>query len=216
MTRELTCMCERTLSVDFPENVDLQAEPAREDEILEGTFMSVRCTCGKLLKPEFPFRVRDAQRGLDIYLVPSLDRARFLMGKLETVPSDVQRVVVGFPEMQEKLRIANAKLDDRAVEIAKYHLMRRAEADNPGKEVTIYFASRGGGVLTFDVHGLRPGEIGRLRVPENAVDRISAELPKNLKRDPYRSFLTGPYVSCTRVTDEADASDGAEPEDDLT
>lgn len=211
MTRELTCMCERTLSVDFADAVDLQAEPAREDEILEGTFMSVRCACGKLLKPEFPFRIRDAQRGLDIYLVPSLDRARFLMGKLESVPTGVQRVVVGFAEMQEKLRIANAKLDDRAVEIAKYHLLRRAEADNPGRDVVIYFATRGGGFLTFDVHGLRPGEIGRLRVPEDAVERITADLPRNLKREPYRSFLTGPYVSCTRVAEgeeELDAEDG--------
>ncbi len=213
MTRELTCMCERTVSVDYPEVVDLQAEPAREDEILEGTFMSVRCVCGKLLKPEFPFRVRDAPRGLDIYLVPSLERARLLMGKLDSVPSGVQRVVVGFPEMQEKLRIANAKLDDRAVEIAKYHLLRRAEADNPGKEVVIYFATRGGGFLTFDAHGLRPGEVGRLRVPEDAVERIAAELPRNLKREPYRSFLTGPYVSCTRV---AEGEEEVDPEEGLT
>ena len=50
MNRELTCMCERKLSVDLPDVVDLGAEPAREDEILDGSFLSIRCPgCGKLL-----------------------------------------------------------------------------------------------------------------------------------------------------------------------
>jgi hypothetical protein len=203
-------MCERVVKADFPDEVDLAKEPAREDEILDGTFMSVRCECGKLLKPELPFRVRDATRGLDVFLVPSLDRAQLLLGTLEGVPTGVARVVVGFPEMQEKLRIANAKLDDRAVEIAKFHLMKRAVAAGPGKDVAIYFASRGGGFLTFDVHGLRPGEIGRLRVPEEAVERIVAELPKNLKREPYASFLKGPYVSCTLVGEGEEDGEGPE------
>lgn len=212
MTRELTCMCERVVKAEFPEDVDLMKEPAREEEILEGTFMSVRCECGKLLKPELPFRVRDTARGLDIYLVPSLDRARFLMGRLEGVPAGVARVVIGFAELQEKLRIANAKLDDRAVEVAKYHLMKRAHAEGPGKEISIYFVSRGGGYLNFDVHGLREGEVGRLRVPEEAVERIVAELPKNLRREPYAPFLKGPYVSCTIVS-AGDGGDDGEGEE---
>jgi hypothetical protein len=214
MTRELTCMCDGKVTVEYPETVDLAADPGREDEILDGSFMSVRCgQCGKMIKPEFPFRIADGPRGLDIYLVPSLDRGRFLLGTLEGVPAGVKRVAIGFAELQEKLRIANARLDDRVVEIAKYHLMRRAESGNPGVEVTIYFSERASGALTFDVHGLRPGEVGRVRVPEEAVDRIAADLPRNIRHDPYRAFLTGPYVSCTLVSEgegagEDDGGDG--------
>jgi len=212
MKTELTCMCERSVGVVFPDVVDLAKEPAREEEILAGTFMSVRCPhCGKLLKPELPFRLLDAVRGLDIYLVPSLERNSFLAGRLEGVPAEVNRVVIGFPELQEKLRIANAKLDDRVVEIAKFHLMRRAEKEGPGRDVAIYFVSRGGGALTFEVHGLRRDEVGRVRVPEEAVERIAAELSRNLKREPYRVFLAGPYVSCTAVY-EGEGPGEEEPE----
>ena len=37
-----------------------------------------------------------------------------------------------------------------------------------------------------------------------------ADLPKNLKREPYRSFLQGPYVSCFAVTE------GTAEEDETT
>ncbi len=209
MKRKLTCLCEHSFEADLPEVVDLAADPAREDDILAGTFMNVACPkCGKLLKLELPVRVRDRARDLDLFLLPSLERNRYLAGKFPEVPAGVARVVIGYPELVEKLRIARAGLDDRVVEIVKFHLMRRAEQDNPGKEISIYFASRGAGELTFEVHGLRAGEVGRVRVSEERAAKVAEELPRNLKREPYRSFLGGPYVSCTAVYE----TDGS-PED---
>ena len=201
MTRELTCMCENRFSVDLPLDVDLAADPRSEEDILTGCFMSARCpSCGSMVRPELPFRVRDARRGLDIYHVPSLERARYLAGMLEGVPKDVGRVVIGFPELQEKLTIANAGLDDRVVEIVKFHLMRRAEQDPLPGELAIRFVAREGGALVFEVHGLRKGEVGRVHVPQENAERVAEELPKNMKREPYRSFVQGPYVSCFSVT----------------
>ena len=211
--REITCLCEHAFEAEMPDLVDLAANPATEDEILSGSFMSVACPkCGKLLKPELEVRVQDRTRGLDLYLVPDLERNRYLAGKLPGVPADILRVVIGYPELVEKLRIARAGLDDRVVEIVKFHLMRRAEQENPGKEIAIYFASRGAGELTFEVHGLRADEVGRVRVSEERATKVAEELPRNLKREPYRSFLAGPYVSCTAVY-ESDAApdDPAEP-----
>ncbi len=196
-------MCENRFSAELPEAVDLAADPDVEKQILDGSFMTARCPrCGNVLRPELPFRLTHAGRGLDIYHVPSLDRDRYLAGRLEGVPDDVARVVIGFAELVEKLLIADAGLDDRVVEIVKFHLMRRAEQDRPGGEVSIRFVSRGEGQLSFDIHGLRQGEVGRVRVAEEKAARIGAELPANLRREPYRSFLSGPYVSCTSVVEE--------------
>ena len=190
----------------MPDLVDLAADPGGEDDILSGSFMSVTCPkCGKLLKPELAVRVQDRARGLDLYLVPDLERNRYLAGRLPGVPADILRVVIGYPELVEKLRIARAGLDDRVVEIVKFHLMRRAEQENPGKEIAIYFVSCAGGELTFEVHGLREDEVGRVRVSEERARKVADELPRNLKREPYRSFLAGPYVSCTAVY-ESDAA----------
>jgi hypothetical protein len=205
--QEIACRCEHRLVVDLPETLDLASDPASEEQILDGSFMSVRCpVCGSLIKPELPFRVIDAARGVDIYHVPTLDRDRYLAGRLETVPKNVGRVVIGFAELVEKLRITNAGLDDRVVEVVKYHLMRRAGQEGQG--VAIRFAARAEGHLVFEVHGLRSGEVGRVRVPEEKAARIGADLTANLRREPYRSFLLGPYVSCSSVTEDTEAEIG--------
>lgn len=204
-------MCEHHFTADLPVAVDLGREAGREEEILSGSFLSVRCPrCATLLKPEFPFRLTDRARQLDIYHLPRIERSRYLAGNTDDVPGDVARVVIGLAELREKLRIADAGLDDRVVEIVKFHLMRRAEQEGARGELEIWFTGRGAGALIFEVHGVRAGEVGRVRVPQENAEAIAADLPRNLKREPYRSFLQGPWVSCFAVTESA-VDDGGVP-----
>ena len=201
MKRRITCYCEHDFEAELPEEADCAASPEVEGDILSGAFMSLRCPeCGKLLKPEFPFRYRDSGRKVDIFLLPELDRGAYLRGSLENVPADVERVVIGFPELQEKIRVVNAKLDDRVVEVLKFHLYQKASEQHAEKEIRIYFASRGGGALTFDVHGVHQDEVGVVRVPEHTATRVEDELPKTLRQKKYREFLRGPYISYSTVS----------------
>ena len=68
---KITCFCEHSQEIEFPEHYDLQKNPETEDRILEGSFQSVTCeNCGKLLKPELPARITDSRRDIDIAYYP--------------------------------------------------------------------------------------------------------------------------------------------------
>ena len=42
-TREIVCFCEHRFEAEVPERVDLAEDPAIEEQILGGEFLSVRC-----------------------------------------------------------------------------------------------------------------------------------------------------------------------------
>lgn len=89
--------------------------------------MAVTCPrCGKRLTPEFPFRLSLAGGRGEIMLVPEKDRIGLARGKLDYELGSPYRVVVGFPELAEKLHILAAGLDDRVIEIMKYYLLTGA------------------------------------------------------------------------------------------
>ena len=107
-----------------------KSEPDVEQKIEDGDFMVVTCPqCGKRLTPEFPFRLSLRGGRGDLLMVPEKDRIGLARGKLEYEIGNAFRVVVGFPEMAEKLHIFSAGLDDRVIEIMKYYLLTGAAAE---------------------------------------------------------------------------------------
>jgi len=70
--RRITCFCEHQFDADVADVVDLGVDADAERRILAGEFMDVSCPlCGKVLKPEFPCRIRHDARGIDIAFFPS-------------------------------------------------------------------------------------------------------------------------------------------------
>jgi hypothetical protein len=205
MKKELICYCESKVELDVPEQIDLSAEPAVRRDILEGRFLTVPCSvCGKLLKPEFPVRLDKAGRGMDIYFIPELDRVAFLREKLSYPLPETDRVAIGYEELVEKLRLADADLDDRVVELIKYYLYTKAveNAEAEG-DIRIVFQSRKADTLVFHVHGLKADEVGVLSVPEAMVDKAAAQLEEKMREEPFVGFLRGSYVSLSRIFSEA-------------
>jgi hypothetical protein len=199
--REIECYCGQRVETDFPETVDLDAAPGAADEILEGTFMSLECPhCGTMLKPELPVRVRSASTGLDVYLVPELDRNAFARGSLSGLPADAARVAIGYPELVEKLRIWRTGLDDAAVEVVKYYLLSRALEDEEQRDVRILFVGReDDGRLRFQIEGLKDREVALSRVPEATYNKAKERLHEIAGEDPFREMLQPPYVSVNRI-----------------
>ncbi|MBN1835954.1 MAG: CpXC domain-containing protein [Spirochaetales bacterium] len=206
MKRKLVCFCEHKFEADIPDRVDLGADPALEEAILQGEFMTVRCPgCGKLLKPEYPVRVEDPAAGLAYFLVPELDRGAYLRGASEYDLEGADRVVIGYDELAEKIRIRRAGLDDRVVELLKYYLLNKIlegeEAEAEG-EVRIFFSRTEGQSLVFHAVGLKENEVGVLKVPTELAAKISGQLEERRGQEPYATILRGPYVSVNALYGE--------------
>ena len=194
---ELECYCGETVKADLKDEFDLDKDPGVVDTILAGTFMTVTCSaCGKTLKPELPIRVRQESVGLDVFLVPELDRMSFLTDRLEYEVGDASRVAIGYPELVEKVRISRAGLDDRIVEILKYYLLSRALESNPGTNPRIFYRENADeDALVFQVEGLDEDRIGLTRVPQQIYIKTQDRLEKISTEDPFDEILEPPYVS---------------------
>ena len=192
---EITCACERSFEVDIPESIDLASFPEAADEIIAGTFLELTCPhCNNLIKPEFPLHVIDSRGTTDIFLIPEIDRDRFLLGVSEH--SNHKRVAIGFAELAEKLLIARAGLNDSAVELIKYYLLIKARsAANP----QIFFRKVEKDDLVFEILGMKADEIGIAHIPRKLYDSALSELATKMHEDPYKIILEPPYVSITKV-----------------
>jgi hypothetical protein len=212
--RRIACFCEKVFEAELPSVVDLGARPEAADEVLRGEFMAVSCpACGKRLTPEFPCRFTGVPAGslgtLDIELVPEAERVAFLSGRLGRDLRKPDRVVIGVPELAEKIAIFRAGLDDRAVEMLKFLLVSRPARDGEpspaaGREVAVTFRGAEGGRLVFHIAGLREGEVAVARPDRSLYDRIVADLANRLAEEPFKDFCEPPYVSLRRVEQDGE------------
>lgn len=201
MKVEIPCLCFKAVPFEYEEEIDLEKNPEIADQILSGNFMTVKCPkCGKILKPEFPFHIKDEKKDIDIFFIPEMQRDNYLRGKAFQFKNP-GRIVIGFLELAEKLRIINEKLDDQVIEGIKYYMVSKIEADSkPEDEIRTYFDRiTEEGELLFQIHGLKKDKIGLIKIPKNFYDTVRVKLLAYKKTEPFSLFLTPPYVSILRV-----------------
>jgi hypothetical protein len=195
-SRRIACFCETTFDADIPTQADMAADPEIEPLILDGSFMAVTCPgCGKRLTPEYPFRLTGVKGLGEILMVPEADRGAYTRGTLDYASGWMGRVVVGFPELAEKVLVAGAGRDDRVIEIMKYYLLtgsERPEAEEPSEEVRILYRGVESGRHVFAITGLRESEVG--------VARLSSDVEIRVKEEPFSDFCSPPWVSLRRIT----------------
>ncbi|OHD73697.1 MAG: hypothetical protein A2V99_17685 [Spirochaetes bacterium RBG_16_67_19] len=202
MKRKLVCFCEHEFESEVPDSVDLSEQPQARQAILEGEFQTIQCPgCGKALKPEFPVLVREP--GWSVFFVPELDRVAYYRGKLPYPVGEVDRVAIGYDELVEKLRIREAGLDDRVVEVLKYYLLQKVLEHYEGEaEVRLLFTGLEPAGLVFHAHGLRDKEVGVMRVSRQMADKAAGQLEGKLREEPFSQFLAAPYVSINKLATE--------------
>jgi len=203
LKRKLVCFCEHEFESEVQDEVDLDREPQARQAILSGDFQTVRCpSCGKELKPEFPVTVREPGRTL--FMVPELDRVAFYRGTLSYPVAHADRVAIGYDELAEKLRIRDAGLDDRVVEVLKYYLLQKVLEHYEGEgEVRLLFSGQEPAGLVFHALGLRDEEVGVLRVSRQMAEKAAQQLESKLREEPFAEFLAGPYVSVNKLATES-------------
>jgi hypothetical protein len=202
LKRKLVCFCEHEFESEVPDSVDLAEQPQARQAILEGDFQAIQCPgCGKTLKPEFPALVREP--GWSVFFVPELDRVAYYRGKLPYPVGEVDRVAIGYDELVEKLRIREAGLDDRLVEVLKYYLLQKVLEHYEGEtDVRLLFIGPEPAGLVFHAHGLRDKEVGVLRVSRQMADKAAGQLEGKLREEPFSQFLSAPYVSINKLATE--------------
>ena len=198
MKRKVICYCDRDFEVDLPDQVELN--PEMEEAILKGSFMSTKCPhCGKLLKPEFPVSIKNAERGIDIFMLPKQDRNAFYDNSLPYSIKEGRTVVIGHRELIEQLLVIKFALDMRAVEIVKFYLLKKALNDYDSEErLSIIFTGKEQDILVFHIFGLKTDQLGIVRVALEKYQRIVQELDVRMKEEPFNVLLAPPYISINK------------------
>ncbi|MBN2812361.1 MAG: hypothetical protein JXP39_10760 [Spirochaetales bacterium] len=205
--RELTCHCDQTFSVDLPETVNLDERPEVIDAIDDGSFLSCVCpSCNAQLNTDLRTEVLWPSKHARLLLIPEADRMLFFSGKLE-IPEGTQ-VVIGYPELADRIAALKAGLDVTAVETLKYHLAEQAEQTNPGKSVRIYFESANDSeALEFHIHGLRDDEVAVTKIPMKLYHSIRQSISNNPDDDVSKAVCNGSYISWQNILIEDNGND---------
>ena len=133
-------------------------------------------------------------------MIPELDRNQYLMGKLPITIPDVTRVVIGYNELVEKMSIYKSELDDRIIEVMKYYILQKLpEPENGEAEIFIYFISSDQDKLAFHIKGIKKEEIAVTNINFSMYEKILSEIDDKVKTEPFKDFLSPPYISINRI-----------------
>ncbi len=192
--KTITCFCEHTFSIEAPEHIDLRMHPEIREKILTGTFMSFLCPqCGAELKPEFPVHITDGDKGIDLFFIPELERNSYLTGRTSY---SAARIVIGFPELQEKFKLYEAQLDEKAIELIKAYFLERAESSG---EIHIYFGKLEQEHLLFYIEGLKDSETAVTKISHQVYASFKEKIDNKTYDTALEEILTPPYISVEKI-----------------
>jgi hypothetical protein len=130
-------------------------------------------------------------------LLPELDRLSFVSKRTEVEES--LSVVIGYPELADRVAVLGSGLDPLSVETLKYHLILKARESATG-EVEIFFEKRNeNGDLEFHIHGLKEGEIAITHIPYSLYESIHTEVAAHPEDEPQSCLAVGPYISVHNI-----------------
>lgn len=193
------CHCGNSFDYEYDEEVIIT--PDKAGEIIHGRFMNANCpACGTTMKPEYPVMFTYPPRQMKIFFVPELQRDSFLRGKSPLVHKSTDRFVIGFMELAEKIKILDAGLDDVTVEGVKYYILSKIENENDiENEILVFFDIIKNGKIVFQIHGMKENEVGILNIGMDFYNKTAEKLSVSIGEEPFKNFLTPPYISVLRV-----------------
>ena len=193
----ITCHCGETIDTNLEEDLDLASSDNIYRSIIGGSFMAFDCpNCSNTLKTEVKIHLFDEAKDIDIQFLPELERASYLSGKAKY---SAKRVVIGYPELVEKISVIGQALDDRIIEIIKFRLLEKS----PKPEILIRFSHKDQDNLIFHIDGLRTDQVGVSKVPIEVYENISNNLDSVIEDENISLILKPPYVSINCVYLEA-------------
>ena len=192
----ITCFCDHEISVDFPDSINLDKDLKIREDILNGDFQTLRCPqCGTMLKPEIPATFTVPSRDITLLYIPEQQRDPFLRGQVECPAS---RLVIGFPELVEFIKLLRDDLDPRAVETIKFFLLQKCD----NQEIRILYDHGTPEKLTFHITGIRSDEIAVSSLPREIYEKTLASLDERARTEEFGFLYQPPYISINKIFTE--------------
>ena len=117
--------------------------------------------------------------------------------------AEAKELVIGYPELVEKLTIADSGFDPQAIEVLKYYLLTPAmDTSQSEAEIRIRFHKHEQDKLVFYIEGLRDEEIGVSRIPLETYNKVKENMKETLEKEPFVSLLSRPYASINKIYSE--------------
>ncbi|MEW5850221.1 MAG: CpXC domain-containing protein [Myxococcota bacterium] len=184
---DVTCPeCGRVQPFLAHTSVNVTLEPALKRQLMSTELLRFTCAaCGFSNLTLFPLTYHDMDSRLLFRMTAGgPDPGPLTVEQREQLLGYVLRVVRNLDELQEKVRITDAGLDDRAVELMKLDMLRiiREETHAPGVEIRFHRVHEkpdGARMLLFEawrVPGVPPGKVLNMDSPwrnyQGAEERV--------------------------------------------
>lgn len=196
--KKITCRCDAVIELDAPDLIDLDADSSMLSRLAAGDSPSAICPrCGAVVRAELPLRVTAKSSGLDIVVLPEMERISAFRGKAD--PTGTCEILLGYQELFERARIMRENLDAKAVEALKYALQGKAEETEPDAEITVFYNGMKDGSLEFHILGLKSGQAGVLKLPRVSYDKVATDMQGLIAKEPYKTIFHGRYRSIKKL-----------------
>lgn len=192
----ITCHCSASMEIDVPDLLDIDKDPLLFKQLQDGSFLTSVCShCGATLRPELKVRIISTTRGLDVLVVPELDRLAVYRGKVDA-PKGVE-ILVGYVELFERARILRDGLEAKTVEIIKYYLLSKAEEQEPEADIVVLYHGLASEKLEFHILGMKSGETGIIQLPRASADKSASDIARQDSR--FKELFAGQYRSIRKL-----------------
>ena len=167
-TAHVTCpACGREHDVRLVQNINTQTDPDAKQKLLAGDFNVLACECGRRTQLVSELLYYDPISELTIYVSPEGGKGEQAFDAIGT--QGTQRVVPSLNALVEKVKIADAGLEDWVIEMVKVLLL--ASLPEPDLDTVLLFDHLDGSVVHWVMFGTEPRGCGS---PLAAYERLSA------------------------------------------
>ena len=139
--RKLTCHCEQTFNVDLPEIENIDENKETLADIASGSFLTCVCpTCNAVLHTDLRTRLEWPSKKRTIELIPEIDRLSLLSGAIAV--EGATDIVIGYPELSDRMAVLASDLEPLVIEAVKYHLAVKARETGIDLKPVILFEKK--------------------------------------------------------------------------
>ena len=149
------------------QNINAQVDPEAKQKLLAGDFNVLACECGRRTQLVSELLYYDPLGELTIYVSPEGGKGEQAFEAIGT--QGTQRVVPSLNALVEKVKIADAGLEDWVLEMVKVLLL--ASLPEPDLDTVLLFDHLDGSVVHWVMFGTEPRGCGS---PLAAYERLSA------------------------------------------
>ena len=216
MNKNINCHCGNNISFDFTEEIDLEPQPSQSsfgeasplnnypktlESILDGSFLSFNCpVCKQIHKPEIKVTLFWKSKNYKVVVIPELERGDFYLNNKDN-PQDTlgSEILIGYPEMADRLSVIKDGLEPIVIETLKSYLLVKAMENYPEHKINAWYYCSGPSGIEFHLDGIRKNEVAVMRIPMDVYNNTLDDYKKNPKKAKFAYLRIRNYLSVQNI-----------------